>query len=335
MRAAVTGASGFVGGALVRALLERGDEVRCIDTHRGPALADLPVTFAQADVLEPQSLVSALAGAEVVYHLAAVISVTGDRTGLVRKVNVRGVANVAAASLGSGARRLVHCSSVHAFDLSAPGPVTELGRRATSQRLPPYDRSKAAGEAALREAVQRGLDAVIVNPTGLMGPLDFAPSRIGRLLLAMLRRRLPAVIEGGFDWVDVRDVCDGLLAAERQGRTGENYLLPGHHASLRDLNTLAGEVAGRPSRVPTLPMGFARLFAPVADLAGRWSASPFLYTSDALHALRHSPPVDGTKARDELGHEPRPLATTVRDAFEWFADSGVVAPGPKVSKHAR
>ena len=322
----MTGASGFVGASLVRALLEQGRRVRCIDVRRSPGLSGLDVEFAPADVLDPAGLRAALDGIDVVFHLAAVISVAGDRTGRVAAVNVSGVGNVAEAARAVGARRLVHCSSVHAYDLSAPGPVTETSPRATSDRLPPYDRSKAAGEAALRDVIDRGLDAVVVNPTGLMGPADLAPSRIGQLLLALFRRHLPAVLAGGFDWVDVRDVCACLLAAEAAGRTGENYLLPGHHASLAELSDRAGRIAGRRRRLPVLPMGLARALAPAANVISRWSSSPFLYTTDSLHALRHCPPVDGTKAEAELGHRPRPLETTLRDTFEWFVAEGLVAP---------
>ena len=331
----MTGASGFVGATLVRALLDQDRRVRCIDARRGPGLAGLDVEFAQVDVLDPAGLRAALDGVDVVFHLAAVISVAGDRTGRVRDVNVSGVRNVAEAARVVGVRRLVHCSSVHAYDLSAPGPVTEESPRATSGRLPPYDRSKAAGEAALRAVVDRGLDAAVVNPTGVMGPQDLAPSRIGRLLLALFRRRLPAVLAGGFDWVDVRDVCASLLAAEAAARTGENYLLPGHHASLGELSDLAGRIAGRPRRIPVLPMGLARALAPAANVISRWSASPFLYTTDSLHALRHCPPVDGTKAAAELGHRPRPLETTLRDTFAWFVTEGLVTPGPQAAQHAR
>lgn len=319
----VTGASGFVGGVLVRALIGQGRRVRAVDTQRGPALADLDVDWAEADMLDRSSLREVLQDADVVFHLAAVISVTGDPTGRVWAVNVGGVQNVAEAALAAGVRRFVHCSSVHAFNLRADvDQITETGPRATDPLLPVYDRSKAAGEAALRRVIDAGLNAVIVNPTGIIGPMDFAPSRMGGVLLALFRRRLPAVVAGGFDWVDVRDVVTSMLAAEARGRTGENYLLPGHNLSLAALAEIAEEVAGRRRPSFTLPMWFARLWSPLANAVSRRTQSPLWYTSESMHALRFNPPVSGARADQELGHHSRPIRDTIADTYEWFASRG-------------
>lgn len=325
MLTVVTGASGFLGGALVRALLAEERQVRAVDLRRGPGLAGLDVEWMPADVLDISSLEASFQGAEIVFHLAAVISVTGDPTGQVWAVNVDGPRNVAEAALHAGVHRLVHCSSVHAYDLEAgEHRVTETSPRATAAGLPVYDRSKAAGEAALRQMIDGGLDAVIVNPTGVIGPYDFAPSRMGSVFLALFRRRLPALIDGGFDWVDVRDVASSMLAAETQGRRGENYLLPGHHLSLPELAAVAEQVSGVPKPTFSVPMRFARLWSPLADMVSRRSANPLWYTTESLHALRFDPAVSGAKAQAELGHRPRPFDDTVRDIHHWFTDQGLL-----------
>lgn len=325
MLTVVTGASGFLGGALVRALLAEERQVRAVDLRRGPGLAGLDVEWMPADVLDISSLEASFQGAEIVFHLAAVISVTGDPTGQVWAVNVDGPRNVAEAALHAGVHRLVHCSSVHAYDLEAgEHRVTETSPRATAAGLPVYDRSKAAGEAALRQMIDRGLDAVIVNPTGVIGPYDFAPSRMGSVFLALFRRRLPALIDGGFDWVDVRDVASSMLAAEAQGRRGENYLLPGHHLSLPELAAAAEQVSGVPKPTFSVPMRFARLWSPLADMVSRRSANPLWYTTESLHALRFDPAVSGAKAQAELGHRPRPFDDTARDIHHWFTDQGLL-----------
>ncbi len=321
----VTGASGFLGGALVRALLAEERQVRAVDLRRGPGLAGLDVEWMPADVLDISSLEASFQGAEIVFHLAAVISVTGDPTGQVWAVNVDGPRNVAEAALHAGVHRLVHCSSVHAYDLEAgEHRVTETSPRATAAGLPVYDRSKAAGEAALRQMIDQGLDAVIVNPTGVVGPYDFAPSRMGSVFLALFRRRLPALIDGGFDWVDVRDVASSMLAAETQGRRGENYLLPGHHLSLPELAAVAEQVSGVPKPTFSVPMRFARLWSPLADMVSRRSANPLWYTTESLHALRFDPAVSGAKAQAELGHRPRPFDDTARDIHHWLTDQGLL-----------
>ena len=335
MLSVVTGASGFLGGVLVRELLADEHRVRAVDLAPGPGLEALDVEFVAADVLDRQSLDSALEGASTVYHLAAVISVTGDPTGRVWTTNVDGVRNTALAALGAGVGRFVHCSSIHAYDTGAVKLVTEESPHATSPHLPVYDRSKAAGEAALREVISQGLDAVICNPTAIIGPQDFAHSRMNAVLLTMFRRRLPALIEGGFDWVDVRDVGSSMIAAGLHGRTGENYLLPGHHLTVRGLADVVQRVTGVRKPAVTVPMWFARLWSPVADVAARRVDNPLWYTSESLRALRCDPVVSGAKAGRELGHHPRPIDETIADMYGWAAGDTPSGPPPLAGTRRR
>jgi dihydroflavonol-4-reductase len=325
MLTVVTGASGFLGGVLVRALLVEGRQVRCVDLHRGPGLDGLDIEWRTADVLDRASLDAAFDGAGTVYHLAAVISVSGDPTGRVWATNVDGAHNAADAALSAGVRRFVHTSSVHAFDLEAVEVATEKSPRPFAEDRPVYDRSKAAGEAVLRQVIERGLDAVIVNPTGVIGPGDAAQSRMNTVLVSMFQQRMPVLIDGGFDWVDVRDVASSMIAAKSRGRTGENYLLPGHNVSLRGLGAVVERATGIKKPAVTLPMWLARMGTPLAGLVNRRSDNP-LYTGEALHALRFNPTVSGAKAEAELGHDPRPIDETVTDMYRWATDQGLVQP---------
>lgn len=220
--AVVTGASGYVGVNLVHHLQDAGWRVRTVGRR--------PLDFADhtiADVRDRGELRPVFEGAEVVFHLAAKITLaTVDPEAW--DINVRGPAAVATAALEAGVLRLVHCSSVHAFDLARSRPVLdERSPRATNPDRPVYDRTKAAGEDEVRRVIEAGLDATIVNPTGIIGPVDLGPSRINAIIDQAARGHLPVVVRGGFDWVDVRDVVLGLVAAAARGRTGENYLLPG------------------------------------------------------------------------------------------------------------
>lgn len=266
----------------------------------------------------------ALAEADCVLHLAAKISIAGDPDGSVRRVNVDGVRVAAEAALAAGVRRFVHCSSLHAYDVGAiDGPIRESGLRATDVRLPAYDRSKSEGEEELRRVIDRGLDAVILNPSGMLGPVDPEPSRMGRVLLAMFTGRMPVTVSGAFDWVDVRDVAAALIAATDRGRTGENYLIGGHRASVADLGRLAAEVGGRrPARLAA-PLGVVQLAARAAvRVAGSRHAGRLLLTPESLHALETDPVVDCSKALAELGHRRRPLAETVSDLHRSFIADG-------------
>jgi len=323
MRAVVTGASGHLGGVLVRALLARGHDVCALDLVDGPALEGLDVEFRRADVTDPESFGGAFDGADVVYHLAAKISVAGDPDGSVWRVNTDGPKVVALATLAAGVPRLVHTSSVHAYDLElVSGTLTEEGPRTTDPARPVYDRSKYAGEQAVRSVIDLGLDAVIVNPTGVIGPFDFAPSRMGQVFLGMLQRTVPFSIPGGFDWVDVRDVADGMIAAAAEGTTGQNYLLSGTHLDVRAVMELAADTTGRPAPRAVLPMWMAKAWSPLGDRLARRTGSAWALTSESIHALEFDPPVSGAKASAELGYLARPIETTIRDIYGWFDEAG-------------
>lgn len=322
----VTGASGHLGGTLVRDLLARGAAVRVLVQGDAPtpALDGLDVEVARGDVRDPASLRAAFRGADTVYHLAAVISVNGDPDGRVHAVNVDGARNAAEAALVGGVRRYVHVSSVHAFD-HAPHdqPLDETRARPTPAH-PAYDRSKAAGEAAVREVIARGLDAVIVNPSGIIGPIDFAPSHMGAALLDMAHGRVPAVPDGGFDWVDARDVSRSLLAAAERGRTGENYLLAGAWHSALHLARIVGRVTGVPAARFTVPLPLLAVgVAPSAFLLRLLGRRP-LWTRDTLHALRSNRHIRADKAARELGHHARPIEDTLRDTLSWYARAGML-----------
>lgn len=328
MRFIVTGASGHLGANVVRALAAAGETVRAVDVRPGSALSGVEAEFVRGDVLDPSSLESAFAEADFVIHLAAKISIAGDPDGSVRRVNVDGVRNVAEAALAAGVRRLVHCSSLHAYDVGATeGPVRENSARATDPRLPAYDRSKAAGEDELRRVIDRGLDAVILNPSGMFGPVDPEPSRMGRLLLAMFKGRMPVTVTGAFDFVDVRDVAGALIAATGRGGRGENYLIGGHRAQMKDLGRLAAQVTGRRPPRLVVPLGAVKVVAEAAvRLAGPRRAGRLLLTPEALHALETDPVLDCSRANGDLGYRPRPLAETVADLHASFVADGRVSP---------
>ncbi|MBN1963574.1 MAG: SDR family NAD(P)-dependent oxidoreductase, partial [Anaerolineae bacterium] len=216
MTVVVTGASGFVGGNLARALVAEGCHVR-VPIHSEDErrwLDGLDVEIVPGDVRDPDSLRRAFAGAEIVYHLAGVITLLLTEWPRVKAVNVEGTRHVVQVCLENKVRRLVHFSSFHALvQRPLDRPLTEDARRTTAWFYPPYDRSKSWGERAVRDGIAAGLDAVIVNPTGVIGPHDYRPSYFGSVLRDLAQSRLPFLVGGGCDWVDVRDVVAGAQAA--------------------------------------------------------------------------------------------------------------------------
>jgi dihydroflavonol-4-reductase len=330
---AVTGGAGHVGSNLVAALRASGDTVRVIDLVRPATAMRCGAQWIRADVRDEAAMRAAFDGVDVVYHLAAVISIVGGQGGRVESVNVGGVRATSRAALDAGVRRFVHCSSVHAFDVAASAgqPVHEGSTRAARADLPAYDRSKAGGEVELGRAAGDGLDTVTVNPTAVIGPVDEAPSRMGAVLRALWRGRLPALTDGGFDWVDVRDVVAALRAAADRGRTGECYLVPGHRLTVHELATVAAQSGQTQVTSRTVPAWTTRAVAPVGTVLARLTGSPLLATTEALHALAAFPIVDGQKAAGELGYRPRPIADTLADLHRSFVERGWLRPiGPGV-----
>jgi dihydroflavonol-4-reductase len=328
MLAVVTGGAGYIGTNLATDLIAAGHRVRVVDRREPVTAKNQGAMWIPADVRDPVAMRRAFDGADVAYHLAALISVAGPLGGRVESVNVAGARVVAEAALETGVPRLVHCSSVHAFDVGSrsTGPVDETCPRATDPRLPAYDRSKAAGEAEVRHVVARGLDAVVVNPTAVLGPADEAPSRMGAVLLAMWRGWMPVLPGGGFDWVDVRDVVAALCAAQARGRTGESYLVTGTRLSAGELSARAAVVDRRARPARAMPDWPLRAVSPAATVLARytrrWAGSALLPTREALAALRAFPLVSGAKAVAQLGYRPRPIEQTLADLHTWYVQSG-------------
>ncbi|MBM4395048.1 MAG: NAD-dependent epimerase/dehydratase family protein [Deltaproteobacteria bacterium] len=322
----VTGSSGHVGGNLIRSLLARGREVRAVIRTDTRAIDGLDVEVVRADVLDPESLVRAFEGADTVFHLAALISIIGDQGGKVHRTNVDGPRNVVEACLKCGVKRLVHFSSIHAYEQAPQDATLDECRDFVPGRAPAYDRSKAAGQRAVLSAVERGLSAVIVNPTAVIGPHDYKPSRMGAVICALARGRFPGLVEGGFDWVDVRDVVAGALAAEQKGRPGQNYLLSGRFRTVAGLAKVVADVTGTPAPRFVSPLWLAAIGAPFVEGWCRMTGGFPLYTRESLHALKGNRDVSHAKAAEELGYSARPLEETIRDTVTWFRERGVLPP---------
>jgi len=327
MNIAVTGATGHVGANLVRTLVASGHSVRAL-VHGGNrrGLDGVACEFVDGDILERATLDRAFAGCERVFHLAARISIAPGDEDVVHAVNVDGTRNVVAACQTARVSRLIHFSSIHALSPTPHDQAIDETRALTSSpHMPPYDRSKAQAEREVQAAIARGLDAVIVNPTAILGPHDYGPSAMGRVLLDLYYRRLPALVDGGFDWVDVRDVIAGALAAADRAPTGARYLLSGARRTVAELASIVKDVTGvRPPRI-TSPMWLARIGAPFATAYARVAGKEPLYTKHSLHALRNHQLVSHDKAARELGYTSRPLIETITAAYDWFRDAGALA----------
>lgn len=319
MKVAVTGAAGYLGSNLTDLLVEQGHEVVAIDRMRAAHWPE-SVTFIEGDVLDQAAMTEALDGVEVLYHLVAMITLK-QQDSVAWRLNTEGVRTVAQAARAAGVRKMVHASSVHSFNqYECQGYINEQTLRSEGEHLPVYDRSKWAGEIALREVIAEGLDAVICNPTGVYGPVDHGLSGLSRLngiLRDAARGRVPASIQGGYDLVDVRDVAIGLTLAAEKGRTGENYLLTGHDMEITAAMKIAAKATGRRGPAFAVPTNVVEKILPIAEpIAARFGSDVMSHA--ALGALLSKPHVDGTKAREELGYAPRPAQETIKDLVSFF-----------------
>jgi len=324
MTTVVTGAGGFIGSVLVRELIARGRSVRAIVRSNKKSLEELDIEIVTADIRDSSSLDRALTGAESVFHLASVISLSGDRSGSVTETNIDGARNVAEAALKNGVKKFIHCSSIHVFDLKERGNTINENTIRVTTDSPVYDRTKYAGETAVRDLIKMGLPALVIHPTGVLGPGDHRPSRMGQVLIDLSSKKLPALISGGFDWVDVRDVCAGALAAEEFGRIGESYILSGQWHSTRQLAIFGEEITGTPPPTLDLPMWLAQGIAPVGSLLGKITSNEYRLNSDTVSALNAARTISSAKAETELRFKSRPIRDSVHDAYKWFEKFGLL-----------
>jgi dihydroflavonol-4-reductase len=320
--ALVTGGGGRLGNVLVRRLLENGQKVRVLEPGTLPeSLAGLDIEFMSGSVLDTGEVARATDGVDVVYHLAAKIDLSPKKDPMMYIINVEGTRNVVDACLSSGLR-LVHTSSHHALEREPLNqPLTEDKPLALNEKCE-YHRSKAIGETIVLDACGRGLDAVIVNPGSMIGPHDYEPSMIGAVLIDLYFGRVPVLLEMLSDYVDVRDVADGMIAAAEKGRTGERYFLTGEVIPVREMVSLYGELTG--VKVPTraLPLWVGWVLLPFA-LAGSavTKKEPFI-TADMLRASVSNDVVSHDKAHRELGYTVRPLRESLTDAVAWYRQRG-------------
>jgi len=325
MRAGVTGASGHVGGTLVRELLNQGVPVRVLARKDTRSFSGLKVDVRKGDILDPSAIDSFVQGCSHVFHFAALVSLDSKDDKMIFRVNIEGTDNIIRACMKHNVKRLIYCSSIHAF---SPYPVhmpTDENRELIHKKgMLMYDYTKAESERHIIKAVNEGLDGVIVNPAGIIGPYDYKPSYIGSTIIAFINRSFPALVGGGFNWVDVRDVAKGSILAARKGKKGERYILGGIWVSIKDLALTVKQVTG--CRIPsiTVPLWLARIGVPFIKTFFYIKGKKPVYTRESLYSLQHHRFLSDQKARRELGYSTLPFIKTINDTCGWFIENGYI-----------
>ncbi len=316
----VTGATGHIGNVLVRKLLRRGEEVRVLllrGESPGP-LEGAPVELMEGDVLDLSSLFEAFQGVQRVFHLAGMISIMPGRNALLRRVNVEGTRNVLRAAMQAGVRKLVYTSSIHAIQRVAQGQIDERLPFDPANPYGEYDRSKAEATLEVQKAASEGLEAVIACPTGVIGPHDYRGSMMGSVIQGAAVQKPTLYVDGAYDFVDVRDVAGGLIAASERGRRGESYILSGHRISVRYLLETVREITGGHFFQMKIPFDLAKFVAHFTPMYySLFGVSP-RFTSYSLEVLRSNANISHAKASRELGYGPRSIYETIADTVHWM-----------------
>ncbi len=324
MTVLVTGASGHVGLTLVQRLLAQGRRVRTLSRYRASALGSLPIEFVDGDLGEKDSLRAAFADVEVVYHAAAHISLQPNAWPALQRANVEGTRHVVELCHAHHVRRLLYFSSLEVLRSEPRAESLNETRPLIADDAPlPYARSKVLAQYLVQHAIQRGLDAVMLYPSAILGPNDYRANAANALVLMLARGELPALVHGGYDWVDVRDVVEGAMRAERDAPAGGAYILSNQWVSLQGIGRMVAEAGGSPAPRLVIPAWVGYLCVPAVRVAASLRGKTPTFTKHALYTATNSNQrVSHQRATDELAYQPRPLAQTVADTLDWFERIG-------------
>lgn len=325
MKVAITGATGHVGISVMEELKRRGIELKALAFNDAQYLESQGIEYVKGHVNSREDMEQLLDGCDALIHSAAVISINGDKGGIVRKVNVEGVKNVMQTALDLKIQRVVHISSIHAYQALPNKELLDETRSHVDEKAFAYDQSKRDGQFVVKEMVAKGLNAVIVNPTSVTGAPENKLSYQGKAILDIYNKKIPAIFNGGFDWVDVRDVANSVCNALTMGRAGENYLLAGKFYTMRDIIEIVSEIKGEQIKIPTIPAWAARVGLPFVKIQSKITGKEPLYTNESIEILlTGNEKISSEKAKKELGHNPREFKETLRDLISWFKENGYI-----------
>ena len=326
MTTLVTGGNGFVGSALVRVLLGQGHQVRALVRPGSDRrnLERLDIDLVEGDLTDVASLKRAVGGCSHLFHAAADYRLWIPDPERMYKTNVDGTRNLLCAAADAGAGRMVYTSSVATLGINRDRtPAGETTPVSLADMVGHYKRSKFLAEQAVRELVaDQGLPVVIVNPSTPVGPRDVKPTPTGRIILDMLKRKMPAYVDTGLNIAHVDDVAAGHLLAFERGEPGKRYILGGENLSLK---TILGIICNYADLAPPrlrLPHNAVYPFAWLAEKWARVSGKEPFATVDGVRMAKKFMYFSSALAQQELGYESRPARRAIEDAIDWFRENG-------------
>lgn len=330
----VTGAAGFLGGTICRQLVERGDKVRAFVLPNDKAMKYVPkeAEIVEGDLCDMDSLrrfFTVPEGTEtVVLHIASIVTVNPDYSQKVMDVNVGGTKNIIDLCLEhEECKKLVYCSSTGAIpELPKGRKIKEVEKFDETKVLGCYSQSKALATQAVLDAVaEKGLNACVVHPSGILGPEDFAVGETTKTVIEILNGQMPAGIAGSFNLCDVRDLANGTILAADKGRKGSCYILGNDEVSFKEFARILAKESGCKPMKLFLPLGAANFLAKMAEKQAKKTGKAPLMTTFSVYNLARNNDFDSTKAKRELGYTTRSYAETMRDEIKWLKDTHKIA----------
>ena len=325
--ALITGSSGHVGSNLIRELSKQDYKIRCIDFDGDyRAYEGFDVEVVKGDITNKDSLHSVFKNVDIVFHTAALINLDRRYEKQIRQVNVEGTRNVCEAAVKAGVKKLIHFSSVDAFyRFPIEEPLLESRSLIDDPNAVPYDLSKADGQKIVLEFCEKDLDASIIHPTSIVGPNDFKPGLPMQEMVNLANGKRKLVPNWGYNFVDVRDLCITAISAVKLGRTGQNYIVGGEYHLYSYIAELMKQQLGRTVLLATIPDFVSYLGLPYEYIKSLITGKPRVLTIDTLHTGKTgNKVVPSTLAREELGHNPRPLEETIYDMVSFFQKRGLI-----------
>lgn len=327
----VTGAAGFLGGTVCRKLVQKDERVRAFVLKNDPAIQYIPrnAEIVEGDLCDLNSLEQLFKVPEyseiIVLHIASIVTVNPEFNQKVMDVNVGGTENIIALCKKYNAKKLVYCSSTGAIpELPKGTPIKEIDHFSTEGLQDCYSQSKALATQLVLDAAADGLDASVVHPTGILGPEDFSISETTKTVISIVKGEMPAGIDGSFNLADVRDLADGLIAASEKGRKGECYILGNEVVTFRDFaRVLVNQAKCKKIRF-FLPIKLAYFMADILERKAKKTGAKPLMTKFSVWNLARNNVFDYSKARKELGYNPRRFEETISEEIAWLRAIGKI-----------
>jgi dihydroflavonol-4-reductase len=315
----VTGASGHIGNLLCQELIKQGFTVRALMRTESRLLSNKGVEVIIGDICNPDTLPIFAKSCDILIHAAALIDLGYHFDQRIYDTNVTGTKNILEAARQAVVKKVICFSSIHAFSHAPFDEPLDEQRLLVGDKAVFYDRTKRDAMRLALSAAENGQQVCVLCPTGVIGPPDHRPSKLGKAIIDIYNGSVPAVIKGGFDFVDVRDIVAGTIKAIDHGRSGEVYILSGHYLTIRELSALVLSARGTKKKLVELPMFIADLFLPFVKLYAQITGKEPLYDRPYLDILRFSNRrISAAKATHDFGYQSRPMTETIQDIIDWF-----------------